>query len=128
MALAQMSCAAAAAGLLFALTSTAWAQSQQTMGPTAQQHQPAPQDYSAALLGSWGDDGSCKGDITQFNADGTFHSFTTGGNGRWTLNGDRLTMSGTGVFELTLRWIDADHLDVIHADGGVGHSQRCPTP
>lgn len=78
----------------------------------------------AALVGRWGDNGDCTKDIV-FNADGTFGSYN-GGTGRWSLNGDRMTMSGAGgVFEVRVQVIDANTLMIQNPDGSIGTSQRC---
>lgn len=123
------------AALLIASTATIPSVSAQSMTATPafaqQETRPsqatAQQDHVAMLVGRWGDDGDCTTKTTtQFNADGTFHSFASGGDGHWTLNGNRLTMQGGGgVFNLVLHWIDADHMDVENPDGSMGHSQRC---
>jgi hypothetical protein len=79
---------------------------------------------AALLVGRWGDNGDCNKDVV-FRRDGSFHSYT-GGEGRWSLNGDHLTMTGAnGVFELDLRWQDDNHMQVINPDGSVGASNRC---
>lgn len=76
------------------------------------------------LVGRWGDNGDCTKDIV-FNADGTFRSFT-GGAGAWTLNGDRVTMSGAGgTFEVRVELLDANTLMIANPDGSFGTSQRC---
>jgi hypothetical protein len=78
----------------------------------------------AMLVGSWGDNGDCTKDIV-FNADGSFQSYT-GGAGRWTLSGDRMTMSGTGgTFEVGVQLLNADQLMILNPDGSYGISQRC---
>ena len=78
----------------------------------------------AALVGRWGDNGDCTQDIV-FNADGTFASYT-GGTGRWSLDGDRMTMSGSGgVFEVRVQIIGDDRLMIQNPDGSIGTSQRC---
>lgn len=88
---------------------------------------PTPAHYGAQqLLGRWGDDGDCTKNLVEFHPDGDFHSFQSNADGRWSLSGQELTMSGSGgVFNLHLNWIDADHMNVVSPDGSVGHSQRC---
>lgn len=88
---------------------------------------PAAAQFGAqTLIGRWGDNGDCSKSLVQFNTDGTFHSFDTNGDGRWSLNGDHLTMQGEGgTFELGLHWTDANHMDVQNPDGSMGRSQRC---
>lgn len=86
-----------------------------------------PNDNYSLVGGSWGDEGNCGPTTTAFNADGTFHSNQTGGDGTWTLNGDQLTMTGKGgEFHVTLTWVDADHTIITQPDGSIAHSQRCP--
>jgi hypothetical protein len=80
--------------------------------------------HPGILVGRWGDNGDCRADV-MFMPDGRFHSYT-GGDGRWTLQGDRLTMAGDGgVFELRLSLIDADHIQTVSADGSINMSNRC---
>jgi|CXWL01.1.fsa_nt_gi hypothetical protein len=84
----------------------------------------APVQQDAALVGRWGDNGDCGKDIV-FRGDGTFHSYT-GGEGRWSLNGDQLTMAGEGgTFGVVIRWTDQNSMQVINPDGTVGISHRC---
>ena len=84
----------------------------------------APTQQDASLVGRWGDNGDCGKDIV-FRGDGTFHSYT-GGEGRWSLNGDELTMAGAGgTFGVVVRWTDQNTMQVINPDGTVGISHRC---
>lgn len=77
-----------------------------------------------ALLGRWGDNGDCTKDIT-FNADGTFLSYS-GMSGRWTLQGDSLTLDGEGgSFLLRVAMANNDTLMIGQPDGSFGISQRC---
>lgn len=77
-----------------------------------------------ALVGRWGDNGDCTKDVI-FRADGSFLSYT-GGEGRWTLNGDRLALTGSGgEFVMRVRWDDVGRLIITNPDGSVGSSQRC---
>jgi len=90
--------------------------------PAASEAQTAP--TPAMLVGRWGDNGDCAKDIV-FNADGTFTSYT-GGSGRWTLNGDRMTMTGAaGTFEVRVSIANNNTLIIGNADGSYGLSQRC---
>lgn len=76
------------------------------------------------LVGSWGDNGDCNSMIT-YNTDGTFQ-MRDGSTGRWTLNGDRLTMSGErGDFGVQVAKNNDHQLLVGQPDGGFGISQRC---
>ena len=76
------------------------------------------------LIGRWGDNGDCSKDVV-LRADGTFSSYT-GGSGRWTLDGDRLIMTGAnGEFVVRVERDENDRLIVTNPDGSVGRSQRC---
>jgi hypothetical protein len=76
------------------------------------------------LVGRWSDDGNCKQDY-EFFPDGTFRTYD-GIEGGWTLDGDRLTLTGAGEpVRVTLRAIDANRLTVINPDGSTGQSVRC---
>lgn len=79
------------------------------------------------LVGRWGDNGDCTKDIV-INADGTFRSYT-GGSGRWTLNGNLLTMSGNGgTYQVRVATAGNGTLIIGNPDGSFGTSQRCPPP
>lgn len=78
----------------------------------------------AMLVGRWGDNGDCAKDII-FAPDGTFRSYT-GGSGAWSLNGNVMTMSGSGgVFQVRVDVINGQRLLVTNPDGSIGTSQRC---
>lgn len=88
---------------------------------------PAAAVRAAALVGRWGDNGDCAHYIV-FRGDGTFLSYT-GGEGRWTLSGYRLVMTGTnGSFPVRVERVDRGRIRITNADGSVGVSQRCPAP
>ena len=76
------------------------------------------------LAGRWGDNGDCKQDVL-LREDGTFQSYT-GGEGRWSVESDVLTMAGAGG-EVRLRVVELerDRMTVENDDGSIGHSQRC---
>lgn len=79
---------------------------------------------SEMLVGRWGDNGDCTKDIT-FAADGAFRSYT-GGSGRWSVAGDRLTMAGDGgTFVVQIQSVNEQQLIVGNPDGSFGISQRC---
>jgi hypothetical protein len=79
---------------------------------------------AAALVGRWGDNGDCTKDVV-FRANGTFRTFN-GGEGRWSLNGDRLVLAGGGGdMPLRVRWGGPNQLIITNPDGSVGTSQRC---
>jgi len=76
------------------------------------------------LVGSWGDNGDCNSTIT-YNADGAFR-MADGSTGTWTLEGDRLTMSGAnGDFGVRVAKGNDHQLLIGQPDGGFGISQRC---
>jgi hypothetical protein len=81
-------------------------------------------DARQAIVGRWGDNGDCAHPLN-INADGSFTA--SGHTGHWTLQANHLTLSGAGG-RITgdLAWPDRDHMNVIHRNGAVGHSQRCP--
>lgn len=77
-----------------------------------------------ALVGAWGDNGDCTKLIT-FNADGTFQSYSEM-TGTWTLEGDALTLSGSGGdFLLRVASGGENTLMIGQPDGSFGISQRC---
>lgn len=81
---------------------------------------PTPQ----TLVGRWGDNGDCTKDIV-INADGSFSSYT-GGAGRWTLDGDVMSMTGSaGTFQVRVAIVNGNTLMIGNPDGTYGMSQRC---
>lgn len=79
----------------------------------------------AFLVGHWGDGGDCTRPVV-FRADGTFRTHQ-GGEGRWSLRRDRLTMSGDrGVTMLRVSALGRGRLAIVNPDGSRGNSQRCP--
>ncbi len=79
------------------------------------------------LVGRWGDNNACTKDIV-INADGTFRSYT-GSVGRWTLEGNILTMAGDGgTFQVRVATAGENTLIIGQPDGSFGTSQRCPPP
>jgi hypothetical protein len=79
---------------------------------------------SAFIVGRWTDDEDC-GHAVRFLADGAFVTLE-GTSGMWRLDGDRLTLSGSGTITLGLVPLDQDTMEVINPDGTVGRSTRCP--
>lgn len=105
-----------------AATTTAETQIATTTSETAPPAEGVP--TANMLLGRWGDNGDCTKDIT-FNADGTFLSYS-GMSGRWTLQGDSLTLAGQGgTFQLRVAVANNDTLMIGQPDGSFGISQRC---
>jgi len=75
------------------------------------------------LLGTWTDNGDC-GKGIEFAQDGSFHN-ADGSGGRWNLDGDRLTLTGTSSVTVQLVPQDQNSLEVINQDGSRGRSTRC---
>jgi hypothetical protein len=78
------------------------------------------------LVGFWGDDGNCQSMI-EFSRDGRFIA-ANGGTGVWSLDGDRVTMTGVTTVIIRIVPIDRDTISVINADGSIGRSNRCAAP
>jgi hypothetical protein len=79
---------------------------------------------TAFLVGTWGDNGNCASSVT-FNADGAFR-MQDGSGGTWTLEGDRVAMSGErGDFAVHVAKGDDNTLFIGQPDGSFGISQRC---
>jgi hypothetical protein len=89
----------------------------------AQQALSVDEDF---IIGRWTDDGNC-GDAVEFAEDGVFHT-PEGAVGSWSLDGDRLTVSGSGTLTMRIVPVDDDTIDVINPDGGQGRSTRCDSP
>ena len=76
------------------------------------------------LVGRWTDDGDCKRDV-EFRADGSFRSHN-GGEGRWALAGDLLTLTGAaGSFRLRLQSVSPEAMVTVNDQGTIGRSTRC---
>lgn len=76
------------------------------------------------LIGTWGDNGDCNSAVT-FNTDRTLR-MQDGSPGTWTLEGDRLTMSGAGGdFTVSIAKGNDHQLLIGQPDGSFGISQRC---
>lgn len=91
--------------------------------PVAAVAQPATSVTRDFLVGRWTDDGNCSNAI-DFLADGRF-LLTAGGDGRWTLEGGRLTFIDNSTVTARVTRIDANTITLTHADGSVGRSTRC---
>lgn len=87
---------------------------------TAAQGQPVDRAF---LMGSWTDTNDCTNAV-DFRADGTFLT-TQGAQGRWTLEGDRLTFQGNSTVVARVQARDGDNITLTHPDGSVGASSRC---
>jgi hypothetical protein len=76
------------------------------------------------LVGLWGDNGNCSAPV-MFIADGSY-AMPDGSTGRWTIDGERVTMSGAGgVFTLQVTLLNDHQLLIGNPDGSIGLSQRC---
>ena len=94
-------------------------------GPALAQSGRPPALTPAFLVGRWGDGGDCTRPVV-FLADGTFRT-SEGGQGNWSLRGDRLTMSGDrGITVLRLTVLGRGRLAIVNPDSTRGTSQRCP--
>lgn len=121
-ALAIVACTPAPSATQTAAAATAEADASAKPASDAQQAGASP--TPAQLVGRWGDNGDCSKDIV-FAADGTFRSYT-GGAGRWSLDGDVMTMTGAnGAFQVRVSILNGNQLLIGNADGTVGISQRC---
>ena len=102
------------------------------LAPPALAGRPGPAPRAAAinaadLVGRWGDNGDCAKYVL-FRSDGVFLSYT-GGEGRWTLSGYRLVMTGSGgSFTRRVERIDRATVRITNPDGSTGVSRRCPYP
>ena len=74
------------------------------------------------LVGRWTEMDDCAEAATEFRADGSF-VFPWGDTGRWTLTGNRLSLS-SNTDALQLRAIDRDTLEVT-SPGRTYRSTRC---
>ncbi len=79
----------------------------------------------AFLIGRWTDNNDCNNTIT-FAEDGSF-TVPGGAGGLWVLDGDQLTFQGdAGSRSARVQAPNADTIMLIHPDGSVGRSTRCP--
>jgi hypothetical protein len=77
---------------------------------------------AAFLVGRWSEDGDCTASI-EFRSDGSF-TFPWGDTSRWTLAGDRLTMTGNGG-DLHVAADGHDRMNITYPNGSVHRSTRC---
>ena len=75
------------------------------------------------LVGRWTDNGDCKAAV-EFRPDGTF-VMPDGRGGRWQVDGDVLTFSGDGRFQLRLDSVEGDRIVTTNQEGQTGQSTRC---
>ena len=76
------------------------------------------------VIGGWADDEFCKTLIT-LGPDGGFTAHD-GSQGRWSLDGDVLTLSGAGGnFSVRIQSIEGGIMTVVQANGSIGRSRRC---
>ena len=77
------------------------------------------------IHGLWSNDGDCRQGML-IRAKGTFHSYMTGDDGAWRLQGNLLTLTTDGAVQaLRLLAVQPDRVIMAGADGAVGHSFRC---
>jgi hypothetical protein len=87
----------------------------------------APSDgqvNSAFLIGHWTDNNDCS-QAMEFRTDGSFAT-PDGGEGVWALDGDRLTFQGSSTVSARVQAPDANTITLIHDNGALGRSTRCP--
>lgn len=129
-----------ALAVLLTLTACGQPTAQQTQAPAADAADAAdkpdaptpggtPQTGAAPtreqLVGRWGDNGDCNF-ATVLNADGSY-TMPDGSAGRWTLEGDRMTMTGAaGAFTVQVSILNDHQLLIGNPNGSIGLSQRCP--
>ncbi|HYJ31107.1 MAG TPA: hypothetical protein VEW25_12295 [Allosphingosinicella sp.] len=75
------------------------------------------------LIGRWTDTNNCAVAV-DFLPDGRFRT-TAGAEGRWTLQGGRLSFIGHSTVTATVRATNRDAITLTHGDGTVGASTRC---
>jgi hypothetical protein len=75
------------------------------------------------LVGRWTDIDDCSNNVA-FVRGGNFVT-SAGAEGRWSLAGDRLTMSGATTMTVRIAAIDPNIMMVINPDGALGRSTRC---
>lgn len=91
-------------------------------GPAAA---PSPPPVQAGrLVGRWSESPDCASGF-EFRADGSF-TVTEGGEGRWALDGDVLTLTGdNGSARVRLRQLDDRGMVALDEQGRTSHSVRC---
>ena len=77
----------------------------------------------AYVVGRWTDSADCSV-AASFLADGRFVAHN-GNAGRWTLRGDRLTLTDESTLTLQIVPIDQNRMNVVNPDGSLGRSTRC---
>ena len=86
---------------------------------------PAPAPIEASrLVGRWSESPDCASGF-EFRADGSF-TVAEGGEGRWVLDGDTLTLTGeAGSARVRLRQLDARAMVAEDEEGRTSRSVRC---
>jgi hypothetical protein len=77
------------------------------------------------MIGRWSDTGDC-GDSVLLEPSGRFTA-SDGGEGRWTMDGDELTLLGVSALTVRIVPVDHDTIDIVNEDGSLGRSIRCET-
>ena len=85
---------------------------------------PPPMTVDAAyIVGRWhGDNDADCG--SSFNSDGSWTE-RGGGNGTWSLSGDRLTLTGVTTLVLQVVPVDANTMTLVQPDGSLVRAIRC---
>jgi hypothetical protein len=106
-----------AAAVLLAAPAEAAAQ------PASAAQTSAPRVTRDFLLGRWTDTNDCTNSV-DFLGDGRFVT-SEGAKGRWRLEGNVLTFSGTTTVSARIAATSRDAITLTHGDGTVGSSTRC---
>lgn len=88
---------------------------------------PPPAISAQRLVGRWSESPDCASGF-EFRSDGTFTVGEAGqaGSGRWTLAGDRLTLTGgNGSATVRLRQLDEQAMVAVDPEGRTARSIRC---
>ena len=92
--------------------------------PPVEQPAPAAPALDASyFVGRWSSDGESDCN-SSFNSDGTFTA-NNGGRGYWSLDGDRLTLTGDSTLVLQVSPIDQNTMTLINPDGSLVRATRC---
>lgn len=83
----------------------------------------APALDRAFMVGRWTDNGDC-GNATEFGQNGQFQT-SSGMGGLWSLEGDRLTLTGDQTLTMQVVVVDRTTVEIVNPDGSRGRSTRC---
>lgn len=76
------------------------------------------------LVGLWSDKPDCRERIV-FHRDGRFVN-QDGSHGTWRMDGDILTLTGTGSISVRIVPQSREEITVVNSDDTLGYSRRCP--